>query len=125
MQSVSKSLVYVVLSCLLLSAASGVRRSHCARDDDRFGHKHHRVCARIRRGGSDNPIPHPIRPSTTAVLPPDDDDDDRVRLQSEDTHGRLHALCPIKVHQSLYPTFGSRPLPTEVPRHQTLCLLLI
>jgi hypothetical protein len=60
------------------------------------------------------------------VLPPDDDDTvDQERHGAKVCQDRLLSLDQDSTHRSLFPAFGSRPLPTEVPRHQTLCILLI
>ncbi|MHB1425471.1 MAG: hypothetical protein ACYC3I_20070 [Gemmataceae bacterium] len=126
MKTASQALIYIICACLLLSWVGGVRRPlHRGRLDKRANQEHLRVLARVRRCRGDNSSHHPVRPSTNAVLPPDDDTNDPVRPQSKGVNGRLHFLCQNQAPQSLSSTFGSRPLPTEVPRHQTLCILVI
>jgi hypothetical protein len=126
MKTVSKALIYIVLACLLLSWGGGLRRTlHRSLLENRIGRTHPRVLARVRRCRGNNPAHHPVRPSTNAVLPPDDDEEDRVRLQCKAPHGRWHSLCHNPTPHFHAPQSGSRPLPTEAPRHQTLCILLI
>jgi hypothetical protein len=126
MQTISKVLVCIVFACLLLSWMSGAGRPlHRAHLQNRSSQERHRIRARLRRCRGGNPIHHPVRPCKNAVLPPDDDNDDSERSHAKAVHERLPSLCdePTRRFNSL--TFGSRPLPTEVPRHQTLCILLI
>lgn len=127
MQTISKVFVCVVLACVLLSWVSGVQRPlPRAHTNNRTSRERQRVFARLRRSGGDNPIHHPVRPCKNAVLPPDDDDTvDQERHGAKVCHDRLPSLSQDSTRRSLFPVFGSRPLPTEVPRHQTLCILLI
>lgn len=126
MQTISKALVGVVLACLLLSCASGAQRPiRCTHSKNRNGHGSHRVLARLRRCRGDNPVHHPVRPCKNATLPPDEDDDDREHPLAKVSHERLLSLYQDPKLLTFSLAFGSRPLPTEVPRHQTLCILLI
>ncbi|HTU94152.1 MAG TPA: hypothetical protein VMF69_29000 [Gemmataceae bacterium] len=131
MQTVSKVLVGIVLACLLLSCVSSVQRSlHRAHSNNRSGRERHRALVRLRRCRGDNPVHHPVRPCKNAMLPPDDDDDDDDNIDQKHPYAkgsneRLPILCQDPAYRSLSPAFGSRPLPTQVPRHQTLCILLI
>jgi hypothetical protein len=127
MQTISKAFVCVVLTCLLLSWVSGVQRPlPRAHAHNRSSRERDRIFARLRRSSGDNPIPHPVRPCKNAVLPPDDDDSaDQEKHGAKACHDRLPTLYQDSTHRSLFLAFGSRPLPTEVPRHQTLCILLI
>ena len=126
MRSICRISVYVVLVCLLLSLANGTRRVlHRASADDRVGRQPDRSRVRLRRFGGDNPIHHPVRPSKNALLPLNKDDDcDRPRLHSRNAYDRLLALAQDRANRCS-PPFDSRPLPTPLPRHQTLCILLI
>ena len=126
MRLVSQILVYVVLVCLFLSLTNGTRRSlHRASSDDRMGGQPYRSRVRLRRYGGDNPAHHPVRPCKNALLPPDDDDCDRPRLNAKDTHDRSPSLSQDRASRCLSAQFHSRPLPTPLSRHQTLCILLI
>ncbi len=126
MQTICKVLVCVVLACLLLSWMSGAQRPLPGPHSPSKGtRERHRVFARLRRCRGGNPVHHPARPCKNALLPPDDDTDDQEDLHSKGSHERLLSHCEDLTHRSLFPAFGSRPLPTEVPRHQTLCILLI
>ncbi len=126
MRTVSQALAYVVLFCLLLSLASGSRRLvPRAHVDHRFGRERHHPVAHLRRCREDYPAHHPVRPCLNVLLPPDEDAGDRLRLHAKDVHERWSTPCGDQAHRSLFPVFGSRPLPTEVPRHQIFCLLLI
>lgn len=128
MQTISKVAVYIVLACLLLSWVGGAQRPlHRPHAHNRRGRECHRVLAHLRRCRGGNPNHHPVRPCKNAVLPPDDDDDDIdiARLLSKGIQQRLLASGQDSNHRSRSTAFGSRPLPTEVPRHQTLCILLI
>jgi hypothetical protein len=122
----AKSLVYVVLVGLLLSSVSGPPRS-LQRARHHHGRHRHLSLVRLRRCRGDNPAHHPVRPCKNAVLPPDDDDDDidPARPHAKAPLERLLSPCPAPALRSVSLTFGSRPLPTETPRHQTLCILLI
>jgi hypothetical protein len=127
MQTLSRVLVCAVLACLLLSWASGVGqplyRTHAHKRGCRGPHH---VLARLRRSGGNNPVHHPVRPCKNAVLPPDDDDNvDREDTHANDHHERFLSLGRDPSHRSHFAAFGSRPLPTGVPLHQTLCILLI
>lgn len=126
MQTVSKALVYVVTACLLLALVGSPRpRLHSARAC-RFGHQRRRVFARMRRPRPDNPAPHPVHPCKNALLPPDEDDNsDSDRFDGNARHERLLSLGDDPAHRTLFSTIRSQPLPTGVPRHQTLCILLI
>lgn len=126
MQTLSKALVCIVLACLLLSLMSGVGqplpRAHASKRGNR---ESHRVLARLRRCRGSNPVHHPVRPCKNAVLPPDDDDNvDRENIHARGSHERLLLLGQDPAHH-VFPAFGSRPRPTGVPLHQTLCILLI
>ena len=129
MQMFSKALVCVVLACLLLSGENGSRRPlHRARGDNHFGRECHRVSARLRRCRPHNPSHHPVRPCKNALLPADEDDDDgdRDRINgNNDGQGSLPFPVHDQANRALLPTIRSQPLPTNVPRYQTLCLLLI
>lgn len=128
MQTICKVLVCVVLACLLMSWVSGVQRPlPGAHPHNRGARERHRIFARLRRCRGDNPIHLPVRPCKNALLPPDDDDadSDQERHFGKSCHERLLSFCDDLTYRSLFPVFGSRPLPTEVPRHQTLCILLI
>lgn len=124
MQTISKMLVGVVLACLLISYASAAQRP--IRHAYRNNRGRHGALARLRRCRGDNPVHHPVRPCKNAVLPPDDDDNvDPKHPHFPGSTQRLPALCHDPAHHTPSAVFGSRPLPTEVPRHQTLCILLI
>jgi hypothetical protein len=127
MQTISKVFVCVVFTCLLLSWVSGVQRPlPRAHAHNRSVRERHRIFARLRRSRGDNPIHHPVRPCKNAVLPPEDDDTvDQEQHGAKICYDRLPAPFQDSTNRSLFPAFGSRPLPTEVPRHQTLCILLI
>ena len=126
MQMFSKTLLYVILSYLLLSGVSGIQRPcHRARGDNHFGHARLRVTARLRRCRQDNSAPHPVRPCKNALLPPDEDDDDGDRDRLTDTTECLASAVHDQLNRSLFPTIHSQPLPTNVPRYQSLCILLI
>jgi hypothetical protein len=127
MQTISKVFVCIVFACLFLSWMGSVGRPlHRAHLLSRSGQERRRVCARLRRCRGDNPVHHPVRPSKNAVLPPDDDDNDGPeRPNAKVGHERLPSLGQGPTCRPNSLTFGSRPLPTEVPRHQTLCILLI
>lgn len=124
MQTSAKLLVYVVLAALLLSWVSG---PPLPRARDHRGRQRHRVLVRLRRCRGNNPAHHPVRPCKNAVLPPDDDDDDidPARPHAKAALERLPSLYDDPAFRSFSLRFGSRPLPTEIPRHQTLCILLI
>ena len=83
--------------------------------------------ARLRRCRQNNPIPHPVRPCKNAVLPPDEDDDDgeRDRFHGNDTQARLPSPCRDQADRALFPIVRSQSLPPDIPRYQTLCILLI
>jgi hypothetical protein len=127
MQTFAKVLVYVVFACLLLSGVNGPQRTlHRASGDLRFGRERHRALVRLRRCRQDNPSHLPVRPCKNAVLPPDDDDDD----DGEKDHGNdgpMRLLSPShdEANRAFFPTIRSQPLPTDIPRYQTLCILLI
>jgi hypothetical protein len=125
MQTISKMLVGAVLTCLLLSCALGSQRP--LRHAHRASRERRGVLAQLRRCRGGNPVHHPVRPCKNAVLPPDDDDDnvDPKHPYFKNSYERLPALCHDPVHPFSASLFGSRPVPTEVPRHQTLCILLI
>ncbi|HEY7329915.1 MAG TPA: hypothetical protein VH592_19930 [Gemmataceae bacterium] len=127
MRSSSKTLVGVVLACVLLSYVSGVQRPfHCVHPHNRNSHNRHRALVRLRRCRGDNPVHHPVRPCKNAMLPPDDDDTvDPKQSHAIDGQVRSTAIYQDATARSLSPEFSPRPLPTEVPRHQTLCILLI
>ncbi len=126
MKTISKVVIYAVLACLILSwigsALRPFRRDH---SHHRNGGGYHRVLARLRRCRGDNPNHHPVRPSKNAVLPPDDDEVDPEREHAKNGHERSSSGGDEITLRSLSSMFGSRPLPTDVPRHQTLCILLI
>lgn len=127
MQTSAKLLVYVALVGLLLSWMSGPPQPH-PRARDHHGRHRHRALVRLRRCRGDNPAHHPVRPCKNAVLPPDDDDEDDIDPARSHAKAGLERL-PSPNHdpafRSFSPAFGTRPLPTEIPRHQTLCILLI
>jgi hypothetical protein len=121
MRLVSHLLVCLVLVCLLLPLASGPRRSlHRT-------HSHSQMRrARVRRCRGESPAHHPVRPCKNALLPPDDDDAcDPSRFHAKIAHERLSSLTQDQTNRNSSSPFGSHPLPTAVPRHQTLCILLI
>ena len=125
MQTVSKVFVCMALACLLLSWVSGAHRPlHRAHTQNHSSREHHRALARLRRCRGDNPVHRPVRPCKNAVLPPDDDDTSE-RAHAKASHERLPSLCHEWPRRSLSPVFGARPLSAAVPRHQTLCILLI
>jgi hypothetical protein len=122
MRWVTQLLVYVVLLCLLLPWASGPREKvHRAHPDNRIGRQPHR--ARLRRCRGNWPAHRPVRPCKNALLPPDDDDCERSRAHAKIALDGASAQERAKC--SVCAPFGSRPLPSAVPRHQTLCILLI
>ncbi|HTU23352.1 MAG TPA: hypothetical protein VMG10_35280 [Gemmataceae bacterium] len=127
MQTISKTLVYVVFACLLLFGVSGPRRPlHRAHGDNHFGRERQRALARHRRCRQDGPAPYPERPCENALLPPDEDDDgERDRFNGNDSQQRLPSSCHDQANLVLFPTARSQPLPTDVPRYQVLCILLI
>jgi hypothetical protein len=126
MQRIAKLLIGVVLACQLLSCVSGLQRPlHCSHPYNRSSRDHCHALARLRRCRGNNPIHHPVRPCKNAMLPPEDDNVDLKGPHSAGTHERLPALSQDSPIRPFSPLFGSRPLPTEVPRHQTLCILLI
>lgn len=126
MRTVSKTLVYAVLFCLLLSSLGGTRRLFPrGNKDHRLGRDRHSLVARIRRCREENLAHHPVRPCIDVLLPPDEEDGDRDRLHAKDAGERLSASYQNPVLPFHFSAFGTRPRPTHVPRHQTLCLLLI
>lgn len=126
MQTFSKVLVYAVLACLLLSGVNASRRAYYrAQGENHFGRERHRATARLRRCRQDNPAHHPVRPCKNAVLPPDEDDDDGERDRFSDSLERLLSPCHDPASRAVFPTVHCQPLPTDVPRYQTLCILLI
>lgn len=126
MQTFSKTLVYFLLACLFLLGGHVSRRARAsAQGSNHFGRIHHRVVARLRRCGQDNPIQHPIRPCKNGLLPPDEDDDDGERDRSLDCPERSLFLGLESVNHTLLPANQSRRLPADVPLYQTLCILLI
>ncbi len=122
----SKAVIYAVLACLLLSwvgsAQWSVRRVHA---HDRGRRECHRLLAHLRRCRGGHPNHHPVRPSKSAVLPPDDDDIDATRQLSKASSQRWLTSDLESNPRSLLREFCSRSLPTQVSRHQTLCILLI
>ncbi len=126
MRTISRVLVCAAFACLLLSWISGLGRAlPRVYPQDGSSRERCRVLARLRRCRGDSPAHHPVRPCKNAVLPPDDDKGDPERLHGKANHERLPPLCPERMHGPNSLPFSSRPLPTEVPRHQTLCILLI
>lgn len=126
MRTISNVVLYVVLGCLLLSWGVGnprpFRRTHA---HNRNSRPCHRVLAHLRRCRGDNSTHHPVRPCKNAVLPPDDDRIDPERSHTKSNPQSFFASAQEAIPRCLSAAFGSRPLPTEVPRHQTLCILLI
>lgn len=126
MQTISKVIFYTVLVCWALSWASGAGRPLSrVSSHPQSGRECRRVQARLRRCRSDNPSPHPVRPCKNAVLPPDDDNVDQDPTQAKSSHDCSASLCHEALLWPPFLTFGSRPLPTEVPLYQTFCILLI
>jgi hypothetical protein len=124
MRTISQLVVYIVVACLLVSMSGWRQVTHRAHADNRLAR--HPQRARLRRCGGDPPAHRPVRPSKNAVLPPDEDDDDGERSRShKDAHDLLLAVCRDPLHHDPSWPFHSRPLPTPIPRHQTLCILLI
>lgn len=128
MQTFAKVLVSVVFGCLLLTGVNGPQRTlHRARSDNRFGREGHRAIVRLRRCRQDNPSHLPVRPCKNAMLPPDEDDDDGDEDHVNGNDGQMRLLSPYhnEGNRVLFPTIHSQPLPTDIPRYQTLCILLI
>ena len=128
MQTVSKALVYVLFACLLFFGVHGARRSlRRAQGDNHFGRERLRVSAGLRRCRKDNPNHHPVRPCKNALLPPDEDDDDGDgdRFHGNDNQARLPSPGRHQANRALFPILRSQPLPADIPRYQTLCILLI
>lgn len=125
MQTISKVLVCVALACTFLSWAAFVHRQlPRTASHHRTSRERPRIFARLRRCRGDNPVHHPVRPCKNAILPPDDDRDDQQRICTKTNEERSLSLDHDPLHLP-FSAFGPRPLPTEVPRHQTLCILLI
>lgn len=126
MQTSAKSLVFVILAAVLLSWVSGPSNPLRHFHDHRGSRQRHRALVRLRRCRGDNPAHHPVRPCKNAVLPPDGDDDlDPARLHAKAPFERLPSSQQEPASPSFSLRFGSRPLPTDIPRHQALCILLI
>jgi hypothetical protein len=125
MQIISTTRIGIVLACLLLSCVSGSQRPIRCTNPHNRNSREHRVLARLRRCRGDNPFHHPVRPCKNAILPPDDDSVDPKHSPVIGGHERLPDLGQDPNCRPPSPVFSSRPLPTEVPRHQALCILLI